>query len=620
MRYRTRSILLHPGAMGDSHPFMSNLSPTPVSGSNSPVPDPRHISHGRLIPSGNYADQPFIIGTADGAWLCVMTVGRGREGQAGQHLFGRRSTDHGRTWSEGTALEPADGPEASYGVLLRAPSGRIYCFYNHNTDNVRRVRGDDPPFAGGWCRRVDTLGHFVFKFSDDHGRTWSPKRYDIPMREFAIDRENPYQGALKLFWNVGRAFAHNGAVYVPQSKVGSFGIDYAVRSEGCLLMSKNLLEEKDPERITWETLPEGDIGLRSMPGGGLVAEELSCSVLSDGSFFAVYRSIDGHPICSYSRDAGRTWDPPSYLTYANGKRVRHPRAANFAWRCANGKFLYWFHNNGGRTYNGRNPAWVSGGVEVPSPTGQRIAWSQPEVAIYDDDPLIRMSYPDFIEDDGRYFVTETQKNLARIHELPITVVESVWKQAELRTAATKGIVLDWKPTQPSQRTHVAAPMLPVFAEYDHARTDGAAKDLRAGFTIDCRLRLREWIASQCLASTIGTSGAGWSLTTTNRRTVELVLCDAKTRSTWECDRDLLGLEREHHFTVIVDGGPKLILFVIDGALCDGATDREFGWGRFSPHLCHANGASNIAIDPSVVMLRIYDRALSVSEVVGNHRA
>lgn len=585
-----------------------------------PVPDPRHISHGRIVPSGNYADQPFMLVTADGAWLCVMTVGRGREGQHGQHLVGRRSTDQGRTWSEGVALEPPDGPEASYGVLLRVASGRIYCFYNHNTDDVREVRADDPPFAGGWCKRVDTLGHFVFKFTDDHGRTWSPRRYEIPLREFAIDRENPYQGALKLFWNVGRAFAHGGEAFVPLAKVGRLGLEYAVRSEGCLLVSPNLLVESDPERITWETLPQGDVGLRNVPGGGLVAEEHSYTVLSDGSLFVVYRSIDGHPVCSYSRDAGRTWDPPSYLTYADGRRVRHPRAANFAWRCGNGKFLYWFHNHGGRNYEGRNPAWLCGGWEVDSPAGRRIAWSQPEVAVYDDDALIRMSYPDFLEDGGRYFVSETQKNLARVHEIPPDLPARLWGQAGGAETAARGLVLDWKRARAGEPAAVDAPVLPVFVEHDHSRTDGATKDHRAGFTLDCRFRLRSLGAGQVLAGTIGASGVGWSLATTSRGTVELTMCDGQTRNTWDCDQDLLGIDREQRMTVIVDGGPKLILFVVEGALCDGARHREFGWGRFSPQLMHAQGEANIAVDSAMLGLRIYERAISVSEAIGNHRA
>ena len=35
-------------------------------------------------------------------------------------------------------------------------------------------------------------------------------------------------------------------------------------------------------------------------------------------------------------------------------QMKHPRAANFAWRCLNGKFLYWYHNHGGNWYEDRS--------------------------------------------------------------------------------------------------------------------------------------------------------------------------------------------------------------------------------------------------------------------------
>ena len=196
------------------------------------------------------------------------------------------------------AVEPADGPEASYAVMLKTPVGRVYIFYNHNTDNVRRIPLDrGPGKPPGVCTRVDSLGHFVFKFSDDGGRTWSPRRCPIPQRLMDIDRRNPHQGKLLYFWNVGKPFAHDGAAYVSLHKVGGIGEGFFTRSEGVLLKSGNLLSERDPQKITWETLPEGDFGLRTPPGGGPIAEEQSYAVLSDGSFYSVYRTIDGFPAC-----------------------------------------------------------------------------------------------------------------------------------------------------------------------------------------------------------------------------------------------------------------------------------------------------------------------------------
>lgn len=70
----------------------------------------------------------------------------------------------------------------------------------------------------------------------------------------------------------------------------------------------------------------------------------------------------------------------------------------------------------------------------------------------------------------------------------------------------------------------------------------------------------------------------------------------------------------------VDGGPKIITFVVDGVLCEGGEERQFGWGRFSPHLRAPNGAEQMRLAPGVSSLRIYRRALRTSEAVGNFRA
>jgi hypothetical protein len=70
----------------------------------------------------------------------------------------------------------------------------------------------------------------------------------------------------------------------------------------------------------------------------------------------------------------------------------------------------------------------------------------------------------------------------------------------------------------------------------------------------------------------------------------------------------------------VDGGPKIISFIIDGKFCDGGDDRQFGWGRFSPSLMSANGGRALRIAQDVLGLRLYNRAVRTSEAIGNFRA
>ncbi len=581
--------------------------------------DWRNIENGWIIPDETYSDQPYIVKTEDGAWLCVMTTGAGAEGSNGQHIITQRSLDQGKTWQDKVAVEPADGPEASYAVFLQVPSGRIYVFYNHNTDNLRAVKADDPPFEGGMCKRVDSQGHFVYKYSDDQGKTWSQKRYEIPQRDFDIDRENPYGGEIKFFWNVGKPFQHKGAGYVPIHKVGGFGYGFFTRNEGALLMSNNILTESDPEKIRWETLPDGDVGLRTPVGGGPIAAEQSYSVLSDGSMYCVYRSVDGHPVYTYSRDDGHNWEAPKYKTYANGRLMKHPRAANFAWKCSNGKYLYWFHNHGGKSFDDRNPVWISGGIEADSPNGKIIQWSQPEILLYDEDPFIRMSYPDLIEENGEFYITETQKDVARVHLLDTDLLAGLWNQFENKSLTKEGLILNWKK---GDSIPIAAPQLPQLVSRDHSRADHGTKHTEASFTIEVQFELENLDAGQFLCDARKPDGQGWSLRVTEDQTLEFTMHDGRTKQSWACDMGMLKTQTSHHVSIIVDGGPHLILFVLDGVLQDGGTQRQFGWGRFSPDFRSANGAGTIELsgnsDARIDRLRIYDRYLTVSEAIGNY--
>lgn len=387
---------------------------------------PVDIATGWVIPSEGYCDQPYVVRTHDHAWLCVMTTGRGVEGAQGQHVVATRSSDQGRTWSPLVDIEPASGPEASWALPFITPKGRIYVFYTYNAANLREVLAEKDDAR----RRVDTLGEYAFKYSDDHGRTWSGRRWYIPVRETAIDRRNPYQGKTRFFWGVGKPVADAGAMYLGFSKVGKFGDGFMADSEGWFLRSDNILTEESADRLRWETLPDGDQGLRSPEGA--IAEEANLTVLSDGALFCTYRTVAGHPCHAYSRDHGKTWTPPEFMTYRpGGPLVNHPRAANFVRKLTEGAFagryIYWFHNHGGHGYEGRNPAWLLGGIEQDSPAGKVIHWGAPIAVLAAADPGIRISYPDFIEEDGRLFITETQKTVARVHAIPDALLRSLWE-------------------------------------------------------------------------------------------------------------------------------------------------------------------------------------------------
>ncbi|WP_165452305.1 sialidase family protein [Paenibacillus thalictri] len=572
------------------------------------VKDGRNIKWGAEIPREHYCDQPYVVVAEGGHWVCVLTTGRGVEGEQGQHVVSAISYDQGRTWSELTDIEPADGPEASWVMPLLVPGGRIYAFYTYNKDNLREMKADFEHIQ----KRVDTLGFLMFKYSDDGGISWSEQRYHVPIREMQIDRDNPYGGAVQYFWGVGKPIVHEGAVYMGLAKVGRFGDGFMATSEGIFLKSANILTESDPARIKWETLPEGESGIRAPLGK--VADEHNLVGLSDGSLYCTYRTVEGHNGQAYSRDGGHTWTAPEYAEYQRfGRKIKHPRAANFVRKFSNGKFILWFHNHGkdnratpSLAYRDRNPAWLCGGIE----RNGYIEWSQPEIVLFDDDPAVRISYPDFIEDGGRYFITETQKTVARVHEIDPQLLEAMWNQHENNSAAARGLALE-----------LAGPNLAgAFAEMPPlpALREGG------GFAVDAWIYPAAGDAGSMLLDTRGKDGKGVAISMTERWTLRITLNDGRSEAAWESDAGIISPNAWLHAAIIVDGGPNMITFVINGQLCDGGAERQFGWGRFSPYMLDVNGGEKALVGPDwkgiIGKLRVYDRYLLTSEAVGNYRA
>jgi hypothetical protein len=97
-----------------------------------------------------------------------------------------------------------------------------------------------------------------------------------------------------------------------------------------------------------------------------------------------------------------------------------------------------------------------------------------------------------------------------------------------------------------------------------------------------------------------------------------------TETGWDCDPGVLRPGAWHHVVAIVDGGAKIISFVVDGQLCDGGPGRPFGWARFSRELRMIPTTKPLRLAPSLRGelggVRLYSRRLFVSEAVGNWRA
>ena len=364
------------------------------------------------------------------------------------------------------------------------------------------------------------------------------------------------------------------------------------------------------------------MGLKN-PNLGDVQAEQNIVALNDGSVYCMYRTADDHPCHAYSRDGGHTWTMPVYATYTpGGRKFKNSRACPRIWKTSNGKYLFWFHHHGAHKnpYRGRNPAWLSGGIEK----GGFIHWSQPEIVLYDTDPKNclfdsktgipgpggGMSYPDLIEQHGRYWITETQKTLARVHPIDPTLLDDLWNQGRAKAVAQKGLVLDLDAE--AIRTGASEmPPLPSLAA-------------GGGFSVDFWIRRNDSAIGQIVLDSRDEQGKGIAVTTAEHNTLRIEMNDGKKSGFWSCDRDLVAPGDWHHVAMIVDGGPNVISMVVDGLLCDGGRASTYGWGRFTPELGHVRGSDRLRIRPSFTgelkRLRVYNRYLRTSEAIANFHA
>lgn len=587
------------------------------------IRDWRNIRTGYRIPDEGYCDQPYTVVCADGSWVCTLTTGPGVEGQRGQHIATTISTDQGRTWSPLIDIEPASGPEASWAMPLITPSGRIYVFYSYNGDDVRTWQGK--PI------RADTIGWYCFKFSDDGGRTWSD-RHRLPLPLAEVDRQNTFGGQHQIFWGIGKPVHDGKSVWFAFTRCGQHVVD---KSEGWFYRSDNILQEPHPARIHWQLLPDGGQGIKN-PNFGQVHAEQNLVVLSDGSLYCVYRTVAGHPFCAYSRDGGHTWTTPEPVTYrpplrpsateekpsievcngsaapqpppANGSPLKHPRACARIWKTSNGKYLLWFHNHGdisGGGWTGRNPAWLVGGVEERG----LIRWSQPEIVLYDPDPNVRISYPDLIEQDGKYWITETQKTVARVHPIDPSLLDALWTQHQRSEIAREGLLLELLAGGPHRGTVELSGPLDL--------------EQQGGLALELWLQYGQMDSGQVLLDNRDEQGRGLVLTATGTGTFHLELSDAVSHAAWDSD-PVIRAEALHHVVAIVDSGPRIISFVVDGRLCDGGPWRPYGWGRYAAPLGDVSGSGQLKIAPlfhgQIVAVRVYGRSLRIGEAIANYRA
>jgi hypothetical protein len=579
--------------------FVSDFTMRCVSQEHiSNVPDVRNMLTGYTIPDESYCDQPYIVVMKDGTWVCMLTTAPGGESSVGQHVVVTTSKDQGKTWTPLVDIESGKGPHASWVVPLLTPYERLYAFYVYNGDETSFGKGKNLDSSHGW---------YVYRYSDDAGKTWSD-RYRVPIRETVCDRTFLNGNIAQMFWGVSKPQIAGNDIFISFSKLGEHWLGLG---EGWIVHSDNILNEKDPAKIHWELLPEGEYGIRHPDFGSVQEEHILQPLNKTDGFACVYRTGQGTPAISYSFDRCKNWSLPERMKYATGQGIHTPRACTMFWKCSNGNYLLWFHNNASETYQNRNPAWICGGVEREG----RIFWSQPEIVLYANSVTARMSYPDLVEIDNQYWISETDKEVGRIHKIDTTLIEELWQ-----TVVNQLDVNHTKITEKGLVLQTSEPHI----KYIKFPKEAANLQLTQGISLDFVVDGDSLKEGDILFDNRDEKSTGITLAVEKAGAVRLTMLDkndsnGKSKTTWLSDPGVVG-KGLLPFTVIVDSSPKIISFVANGQFCDGKGSRVFGWGRFETIPTNLSGSETIQLSPSVKTLRIYNRYLRTNEAVTNHLA
>lgn len=615
-------------------------------------------------------------------WTCVVTVNdyigtdHRSEGGDGEHVVSIYSDDQGATWSESSSVElaPPQNVANAYGNIVASrplPSNqgkpRLYVVYNLNYDNITSVPGRD-----------DELGYFYMKSSDDGGVTWSDDRHRVAYPKTWIDKHNTFNGSTNIMWTVDhiKTDLSSGIVSFAFTKIGAYVQNPP--EEVFVMRSTNLLDASDPSDIEWQMLPENSdhgimcpeyyncnktvmeeghyLPLTSVPNRAVVMARTSMGFLAAATRDGLLQPIGGDDHTRVARywnntvsgNIGTPLVPLSNVTAQDGKRVlrsgvKHPRGPFTPKQLAPGVWLMLYYNNGGGGWYGRDPYFLSCGREVNGtfgPTGlPEILWSQPEIALYDREYRGGTSgggYPDFI------FVSSELAESENSHEIADVYISAAQKGLPQPTKSRSYLSrVDPTLIQGLLSQHVSsgqpkgqAPLLSVNATHmnmpikrpELSATGNAPLSARQGFSIvfvidghGAHAKTGDTIFhGEYMTLGVGSGTGGLSL--------NFSYIDGRGGSfnggTGPTCTGLLVQDGAHHVSIVADGGPNIVSFVIDGVYCDGSWSflPASGMGEIpatSSFTVHSQDTANYGA--GIRWLNVYNAALRTSESVAMYR-
>jgi hypothetical protein len=240
-----------------------------------------------------------------------------------------------------------------------------------------------------------------------------------------------------------------------------------------------------------------------------------------------------------------------------------------------------------------------------------------------------MSYPDFVEQDGRIWVSATQKTVARVHEIDPALLQAVWETAWTAPGAgapaTADLLcdLDLRGRKSAATPAAELPQLPLLSN--------------GGLTIEVWLSVAGARPGATVLSTYGSRNRGLHLTLAADDALRLEIHDGVVRSwyeveeatgggttlreakRWSVTTDSGGIApgKEYHVAFILDGRARIAGAVVDGRLCDGGDRLIQGWKRMHPYIDDINGENLLRLGGAGVTLarvRLHGKTLRTAEV------
>jgi len=315
--------------------------------------------------------------------------------------------------------------------------------------------------------------------------------------------------------------------------------------------------------------------------------------------------------------------------------VKHPRGPFTPKQIYPGVWLMLYYNNHGGGWYGRDPYFLACGREVEGTFGPKglpeILWSQPEIVLYDREYRGGTSgggYPDFIFVESsesnltEVYITAAQKGLPQpaksrsyLSRVEPTLVEGLLSQHDRRSLPVRKIPLldidTKKMNMPLNR-----PMLPA--------TGNAPQTAQQGFSVMLLLSDHSTHArpgdmifhGEYMALRVGNDKGGLSLNFSYTDGQE----GSFSRSTGPMCTGLLANSGVHHVSIIADGGPNIVSFIVDGIYCDESWSflPEAGMGEIpaAEFIVHSQDSQYRA---TVKKLDVYGSALRTSESVIMYR-